>query len=76
MLKIQFQNFFNSGKKVTDLLKMIENRNAISEGTYNKLKAVGSQPRTLYAAIHTHFSATGTPNYRLAKFLVLIPSDF
>ena len=36
-----------SEKRVTDLLKKLKNKNTISEETYNKLRPVGSKPRTL-----------------------------
>ena len=35
-------------KRVTDLLKKLKNKNAISEETYNKLRPVGSKPGTLW----------------------------
>ena len=34
----------NSEKRVTDLLKKLKNKNAISEESYNKLRPVGSKP--------------------------------
>ena len=40
----------NSEKRVTDLLKKLKNKNAISEETYNKLRPVGSKPGTLYGS--------------------------
>ena len=78
----------NSEKKVTDLLKKLKNKNAISEETYNKLSPVGSKPGTPYASAKVHkplkngqlpfrpiLSAIGTPTYKLAKFLVPALSD-
>ena len=78
----------NSEKRVTDLLKKLKNKNAISEETYNKLRPVGSKPGTLYGSAKVHkplinglppfrpiLSATGTPTYTLAKFLVAVLSD-
>ena len=44
----------NSEKEVTDLLKKIKNKNAISEETYNKLRSVGSEPETLYGSAKVH----------------------
>ena len=78
----------NSEKRVTDLLKKLKNKNVISEETYNKLRPVGSKPRTLYGSAKVHkplinglppfrpiLSAIGTPTYKLAKFLVPVLSD-
>ena len=78
----------NSEKRVTDLLKKLKNKNAISEETYNKLRPVGSKPGTLYGSAKVHkplinglptfraiLSAIGTLTYKLAKFLVPILSD-
>ena len=75
----------NSEKKITDLLKKLKNKNAISEETYNKLRPVGSKPGTLYGSAKLHkplinglpqfrtiLSAVGTPTYKLSKFLVPI----
>ena len=38
----------NSGKRVTDLLKKLKNKNGISEKIYNKLMPVGSKAETVY----------------------------
>ena len=70
-------------KRMTDLLKKLKNKNAISEETYNKLRPVGSKPGTLYLSAKVHkplknglppfrpiLSAIVTPAYKLAKFLV------
>ena len=78
----------NSEKRVTDLLKKLKNKNAISEETYNKLRPVGSKPGTLFGPAKVHkplingllpfrpiLSAIGTPTHKLAKFLVLVLSD-
>ena len=78
----------NSEKRVSDLLKKLKNKNAISEETYNKLKPVGSKRGTLYGSAKVHkplinglppfrliLSAIGTPTYKLAKFLVPVLSD-
>ena len=78
----------DSEKRVTDLLKKLKNKNVISEETYNKLRPVGSKPGTLYGSAKVHkplinglppfrpiLSATGTPTYTLAKFLVAVLSD-
>ena len=78
----------NSEKRVTDLLKKLKNKNAISKETYNKLRPVGSKPGKLYGSVKVHkplinglptfrafLSAMGTPTYKLAKFLVPVLSD-
>ena len=78
----------NSEKRVTDLLKKLKNKNAISEETYNKLRPVGSKLGTLYGSAKVHkplinglppfrpiLSVIGTPTYKLAKFLVHVLSD-
>ena len=78
----------NSEKRVTDLLKKLKNKNAISEETYNKLRPVGSKPGTLCGSPKVHkplinglppfrpiLSAIGTPTYQLANFLVPVLSD-
>ena len=44
----------NSEKRVTDLLKKLKNKNAISEETYNKARPVGSKPDTLYGPAKVH----------------------
>ena len=77
----------NSEKRITDLLKKLKNKNAISEETYNKLRPVGSKLGTLYGSAKVHkalinalppfrpiLSAIGTPTYKLAKFLVPVLS--
>ena len=84
-----FHNYIiNSGKRVADLLKKFQNKNAISEETHNKLRPVGSKPGKLYGSTKVHkpltnglppfrpiLSAIGTPTYKLAKFLVPVLSD-
>ena len=78
----------NSEKRVTNLLKKLKNKNAISEKTYNKLRPIGLKSGTLYGSAKVHkslinglppfrpiLSAIGTPTYKLAKFLVLVLSD-
>ena len=78
----------SSQKRVTDLLKKLKNKKAISEETYYKLRPVGSKPGTLYGSAKAHkpltnglqsfrsiLSAIGTPTYKLAKFLVAALSD-
>ena len=75
----------NSEKRLTDLLKKLKNKNAISEETYKKLRSAGSKPGRLYGSAKVHklfinglppfipiLSAIGTPTYKLAKFLVPI----
>ena len=69
-------------------MKKLKTKNPISEETYNKLRPVGSKPGTLYGSAKVHkplinglppfrpiLSATGTPTYTLAKFLVAVLSD-
>ena len=74
-----------SEKRVTDLLKKLKNKNTISEETYNKLRPVGSKPRTLYGSAKVHkplinglppfrpilstILSAFQPTYKLAKFL-------
>ena len=55
----------NSEKRVTDLFKKLKNKNAISGGTYDKLRPVDSKPRTLYgsAKVHKPF-INGLPPFR------------
>ena len=78
----------NSEKRVTDLLKKLKNKNAISEESYNKLRLVGSKPETLYGSAKVHkplinglppfrpiLSAIGTATHKLAKFLVPVLFD-
>ena len=75
----------NSGKRVTDLLKKLKNKNTIPEETYNKLRPVGSKPVTFYGSTKDHkplknglppfrpiLSVIGTPTYKLAKFWFLL----
>ena len=74
--------------RVTALPKKIKNKNAISEETYNKLRAVDSKPRTLHGSNKVHktlkiglmpsrriLSATDSSTYKLTKLLVPILSD-
>ena len=69
-------------------MKKFKTKNAIREETYNKLRPVGSKPGTLYGSAKVHkpnknglppfrpiLSAIGTPQYKLAKFLVPVLSD-
>ena len=78
----------NSEKRVTELLKKLKNKNAISEETCNKLSPVGSKPGTLYGSAKVHkplknglpsfrpiLSVIGTPTYKLAKCLAPVLSD-
>ena len=44
----------NSEKKVTDLLKKLKNKNAISEETYDKLRPVSSKTVTPYGSAKVH----------------------
>ena len=55
----------NSEKRVTELLKKLKNKNEISEETYNKLRSVGSKPRTLYGLTKVHKPLlNGLPPFR------------
>ena len=66
---------------MTDLLKNLKSNNAISKGTYNKLRPVGSKPGMLYGSVKVQkpiknrlpplghiLSATGTTTYKLEIF--------
>ena len=44
----------NYDKRVTDFLKKLKNKNAISEETYNKVKPVGSKPGAHYGSAKVH----------------------
>ena len=44
----------NSKKRVTDLLKKIKNKIAISEESYNKLRSISPKPGTLYGSTKVH----------------------
>ena len=44
----------NSEKRVTVVLKKLKDKNIISEGTYNKLRPVGSKLGTLYGSAKVH----------------------
>ena len=69
-------------------MKKLQNKNAISEETYNKVRPVGSKLGTLYGSAKVHkplknelppfrpiLLVIGTPTYKLAKFLVPALSD-
>ena len=81
-------HIINSEKRVTDLLKKLRNKNAISEETYNELSPVGSKPETHYGPVKVYkpvknelppfrpiLSAVTTPKFKQAKFLLPILSD-
>ena len=64
-------------------MKRLEKSGSLSTEQYKKIKAVGSRPGILYGLCKVHkaitevcppfrpiLSATGTPSYKLAKFLV------
>ena len=58
-------NYINSEKRVTDLLKKLKNKNAISDETYNKLRPVGSKPGTLYGSAKVYKPLiNGLPPFR------------
>ena len=65
----------NSEKRVTDLLKKLKNKNAISEETYNKLRPLASKPRTLHRSpkIHKLF-INGLPPFRSILSATGIPT--
>ena len=78
----------NSEKRVTDLLKKLKNKNAISDEIYNKLSPISSKLGTFYGSskVHKHFinglppfrtiiSAIATLTYKPAEFLVPVLSD-
>ena len=69
-------------------MKKLKNKNAIIEETYNKLRPLGSKPRTFYGLAKLHrplknglppfrpiLSAISTPTYKLANFQVPFLSD-
>ena len=69
-------------------MRKLKNKNTISDGTYNKLRPVGSKLGTFYGSAKVHkplinglppfrpvLSAIGTPTYKLTKFLVAVLSD-
>lgn len=78
----------DSEKRMTCLFKSLNNKNGIIEGSYNKVRPVGSKPKTLHgsAKLHKSFkndlplfrlslSAIGTLFNKLENFLVSILSD-
>ena len=55
----------NSEKRVTDLLKKLKNKNAISDETYNNLRPAGSKLGTLYVSAKVHKPLiNGLPPFR------------
>ena len=73
----------NHEKNINNYLKRLEKSGSLSTEQYKKIKAVGSRPGILYGLCKVHkaitevcppfrpiLSATGTPSYKLAKFLV------
>ena len=73
----------NHEKNINNYLKRLEKSGSLSTEQYKKIKAVGSRPGILYGRCKVHkantevcppfrpiLSATGTPSYKLAKFLV------
>ena len=58
-------------------MRKIKDKNLFSENTYKKIYTCGSKPATIYGLPKTHkmlfdsddFSAIGTYNYNVAKFL-------
>ena len=78
-------NYIITSEKRVTLLKKLKNKNTISEETYNKLRLVGSKPRTLYGSAKVHkplinglppfrpilstILSAFQPTYKLAKFL-------
>ena len=65
----------NSEKRVTDLLKKLKNKNAISEETYNKLRPLASKLGTLHRSpkIHKLF-INGLPSFRSILSAIGIPT--
>ena len=85
----KINHIFNLEKRITSELKLLKNKEIIEKSTYKNIKSVGSRPGILYrlGKIHKEFcngpppfcpivSATGTPTFELAKFLLkfLTPS--
>ena len=73
----------NHEKNINNYLKRLEKSGTFSTEWYKKVKAVGSRPGILYGLCKVHkaitdifppsrpiLSATGTPSYKLSKFLV------
>ena len=73
----------NLERRINDYLKSLEKSGTLSTDQYKKIKAIGSRPGILYGLCKVHkaiidvcplfrpiLSATGTPSYKLAKFLV------
>ena len=71
-------DFINSEERITELLKKLKNKNAISDETFNKPRPVASKPGTLYGSAKVRkpiinglppfrpiLSAIGTPKMRL-----------
>ena len=65
----------NPEKRVTDLLKKLKNKNAISEETYNKLRPLASKLGTLHRSpkIHKLF-INGLPSFRSILSAIGIPT--
>ena len=76
-------------KRVDNIFKKLVATNSISEETRKSLKPVGTRPGTMYGLRKVHkdiidnfppfrpiFSASNTPTYKLAKFLVPILKSF
>ena len=52
-------------KIVTGLFKKLKNKNAINEGAYSKLRALGSKLGTLYGSVKLHKPFKhGSPPFR------------
>ena len=87
-IKTRNLNFqVNHEKRINEVLKMLKYVGNLSDKQYNKIEADGSRPGVLYVLCKVQkaivdvsppfrpiFSATGTPTYRIAKFLVPILS--
>ena len=78
----------DSEKRMTYLFRSLNNKNGIIEGTYNKVRPVGSIPKTFHGSAKLHkpfkndlslfrlsLSAIGTFFNKLENFLVFILPD-
>ena len=75
-------------KELKDFLKILNEKNVITDKVLNSLKPCGSQPGVLYGLCKVHKESTGssppfrpilsainTPSYKLAKFLIPLLTD-
>ena len=87
-IKTRNLNFqVNHEKRINEVLKRLKYVGSLNDKQYKKIEADGSRPGVLYVLCKVQkaivdvsppfrpiFSATGTPTYRIAKFLVPILS--